>query len=208
MPTLSLKSALLLTAYFAVCASVYITQNLATGWIVVIATALLISMAMVSAFKTNDTFTLGFSVFASATLAITLGCIFETSAQLDVWDVRPAIINAMRFGPAPPEIESFALKRCTNWEENTGSSSFPRSLKRCWPTSKRTDRGRQKKQSRNTVTVTRHRCAFCHSAFRIRCCRFFNGEPYLNTSPPCACQNWLASTSGIAVSGVLMTDVE
>ena len=71
----------------------------------VIATALLISMAMVSAFKTNDTFTLGFSVFASATLAITLGCIFETSAQLDVWDVRPAIINAMRFGPAPPEID-------------------------------------------------------------------------------------------------------
>ena len=132
MPTLSLKSALLLTAYFAVCASVYITQNLATGWIVVIATALLISMAMVSAFKTNDTFTLGFSVFASATLAITL----------DVWDVRPAIINAMRFGPAPPGIESFALKRCTNWEENTGSSSFPRSLKHCWLTSKRTDRGR------------------------------------------------------------------
>ena len=75
-------------------------------------------------------------------LAITLGCIFETSAQLDVWDVRPAIINAMRFGPAPPEIESFALMRCTNWEENTGSSSFPRSLKRCWLTSKRTDRGR------------------------------------------------------------------
>ena len=114
MPRITIKSSLLLTVYFSICASIYVTQNLAAGWIVVIATGLLIATTMVHAFNARDSFSLGFSVFAMVWLLICLGCSFETSRNFQGWKFQRPIFNAMRLGRKSPEIESFVnVKRTT-----------------------------------------------------------------------------------------------
>ena len=50
MPNFSIRSLMFLFVYFAICASIYITQNLAAGWAVVIATAILIVTSTMYAF--------------------------------------------------------------------------------------------------------------------------------------------------------------
>ena len=107
MPKLSIRSLLLLVVYFSICASIYVTQNSVAGWIIVIATAILIATSMIHAFNKRDPFALGFSIFAMAWLLICFGYSFDTSRTFKGWQFQQPIFRAMRLGKTSPEIESY-----------------------------------------------------------------------------------------------------
>ena len=114
MPKLSIQTLFLLVAYFSICASIYVTQNSAAGWIIVIATAILIARSMIHAFNNEDRFALGFSVFAMSWLLICFGYSVDTSRTFTGLKFQKPIFHAMRLGRTSPEIESYVnLKRFT-----------------------------------------------------------------------------------------------
>ena len=119
MPNFSIRSLMFLFVYFAICASIYITQNLAAGWAVVIATAVLIVTSTMYAFRNNDTFALGFSVFATMSILICFGCSFDTSRNFKGWNFQPTIFHIMRFGSATPELESFGDPKNQRFAQHT-----------------------------------------------------------------------------------------
>ena len=107
MPKFSIRSLLLLTVYFSLCGAIYVIQNSAVGWVIVVATALLIAISMVYAFNNRDLFALGFSVFSMAWILICFGYSFDTPRNFVGWKFQQPIYRAMRMGRASPEIESF-----------------------------------------------------------------------------------------------------
>ena len=108
MPKLSILTLFWLTLYFAICASIYVTQNSAAGWAIVIATALLIAKCMIYAFDNRNSFALGFSVFAMSWALLCFGYSFDSSRAFAGWQFQRPIFNAMRLGRTSPEIDSFA----------------------------------------------------------------------------------------------------
>ncbi len=112
MPRISLTSALLITTYFAVCSLAFVSANAAIGWLIVIATAILIAVTIIRSFQTRNTFGLGFSVFAGFWLSLSLGLAFETSTGYNGYDLRTPIWKIMKLGRTSPKIESYVnLKR-------------------------------------------------------------------------------------------------
>ena len=107
MPKLSIRSLLLLIVYFAICASIYITQNSAVGWAIVTATAILISTTMIHAFNEKEPFALGFSIFAMSWLLICFGYSYDSSRTSAGWKFQQPLFHAMRLGRTSPEIESY-----------------------------------------------------------------------------------------------------
>ena len=118
MPRLTLKTCLLLSGYFAVCATIYVGTNAAVGWVVVIATALLIAYSMFRSFMTRSMFGLGFAVVSSIFLSVCLGCAFETSTKFSGWDVRGHITNTIGLGREYPEIgDNWATAKRTKYHD-------------------------------------------------------------------------------------------
>ena len=107
MPKLSILTLFWLTLYFAICASIYVTQNSAAGWAIVIATALLIAKCMIYAFDNKNSFALGFSVFAMSWALLCFGYSFDSSRAFTGWQFQRPIFNAMRLGRTSPEIDSY-----------------------------------------------------------------------------------------------------
>ena len=111
MPKLSIRSMLLLIVYFSICASIYLTQNSVVGWIVVIATAILIATAMIHAFSSADPFSLGFSVFCMAWLLICFGYSFDSARNFKGLEFQGPVFRFMRLGRTSPEIESLVTAK-------------------------------------------------------------------------------------------------
>ena len=107
MTNFSIRSLMLLTVYVSTCGSIYITQNSAAGWTVVIATAILIVSSTIHAFKNNDAFALGFSVFATLAALTCFGCSFDTNRNFTGWKFHSTVVRVMRFGKPQPELVSF-----------------------------------------------------------------------------------------------------
>ena len=98
MATMSLKSIMLIVVYAAICSTVYTTPNLWAGWLVVLATAMWIAIAIYRTSLPNSSFSLGFSIAASVWLIAWLGFGIETSTQVDDIPFRMAIYNAVCMG--------------------------------------------------------------------------------------------------------------
>jgi len=107
MPKFSIRSLLLLTVYFSLCALIYVIQNSAVGWVIVVATALLIAISMVYAFNNRDLFALGFSVFSMAWMLICFGYSFDSPRNFAGWKFQQPIFWTMRMGRPSPKLESF-----------------------------------------------------------------------------------------------------
>lgn len=101
---MTLKHLLAIAVYFAICCLNWITENLLVGWLFVIATTLWMMMAGLYAFRNGNRFSLGFSVFGFAWLAIILGISIQTplnSKALDLRIVRSRIYSlAKSIGPS------------------------------------------------------------------------------------------------------------
>ena len=100
-------STFLITIYFAICALNYVSENVAIGWFIVIATAIVIAVTMIRSFQTRDVFGLGFAVFGSVWLSATLGFTLETPTSFKVYNPRPTIWRIMSLGRTPRKIEDY-----------------------------------------------------------------------------------------------------
>ena len=98
MATISLRTIMLVVTYAAICSTVYVTPNLWAGWMVVLATAMWIAISIYRTSLQNSSFSLGFSIAASAWLVAWLGFGIETSNQVDDTPFRMAIYNVVCFG--------------------------------------------------------------------------------------------------------------
>lgn len=83
----SLRSLLLFVAYAAVCCTTYIYSNLWVGTLVVVATIFLFGSATLRAFRTQNRFSLGFSLVGWSWLVFWLGFYAETPAGYRNWPV-------------------------------------------------------------------------------------------------------------------------
>ena len=107
MSNFSIRSLMLLTVYVSTCGSIYITPNSAAGWAVVIATAMLIVASTIQAFRNDDAFALGFSVFATLAILTCFGFSFDSSRNFKGWKFQSTVFRVMRFGKPQPELLSF-----------------------------------------------------------------------------------------------------
>lgn len=99
MQRLSILSLFLLTAYFAVCALVYASRNPTIGWLIVVATAVVIGVITFRAYQTRNVFGLRFSAVASLCLPLTLGFVVETpSTTTKLVDLGTPIWKLMNLG--------------------------------------------------------------------------------------------------------------
>ncbi|MEQ1904125.1 MAG: hypothetical protein ABL888_08085 [Pirellulaceae bacterium] len=105
MAQFSIRAILLICVYSAICCLVYLVPSLWVGWMVVIATAIWMSIAMVAAFQSRDRFKLGFAVTGSVWLIIWFGFAVETSRPIAVFDIREFISKIMTGGKSVPEID-------------------------------------------------------------------------------------------------------
>lgn len=105
MARISLKSIMLMVVYAAICSMVYISPNLWIGWLVVIATATWMAIAIVRATQTKDPFTLGFAVAGCVWLIVWLGFAIETPLSIDGKNVRAVIHRIIHFGRPRPEVD-------------------------------------------------------------------------------------------------------
>jgi len=84
-----------------------VIQNSAVGWIIVIATAILIAMSMIHAFNNRDLFALGFSVFSMLWVFICFGFSFDSPRNFAGLNFQQPIFRTMRMGRPYPKLESF-----------------------------------------------------------------------------------------------------
>jgi hypothetical protein len=103
MAQFSIRAILLICVYSAICCLVYLVPSLWVGWMVVIATAIWMSIAMVGAFESRDRFKLGFAVTGCAWLIIWFGFAIDTPKSNNLIDVRPHIVKLMNFGRTYPK---------------------------------------------------------------------------------------------------------
>ena len=96
---------------------VYVSDNLCVGWLVVFATALLMSFAMIRAFQTRDHFTLGFAATGCVWLITWLGFAIETPTPAPDWKVRPKIASVMNFGREWQERDSSIPKTYAHYHD-------------------------------------------------------------------------------------------
>lgn len=101
MVQLSLRSIMLMCVYAATCGLVYVTPNLWVGWLVVFATALWMSSAIVGASQSRNRFTLGFAVTGCIWLIVWLGFAIQTPTSIEGNDIRQKIFRFMSFGQTP-----------------------------------------------------------------------------------------------------------
>ena len=109
MPRLSIKSLFLITTYIAFCALNYVFENVAIGWITVLATSMLIAVAMIRSFHTREVFGLGFSVFGFVWLTALLGFSIETPIGFKAYDLRSTVWKTMRLGREYTPIEDYSI---------------------------------------------------------------------------------------------------
>jgi type III secretory pathway component EscS len=98
---LSINSMMLMVAYAAICCLVYLHSSFWIGWLIVIATAIWMAMAIVHATQTQNSFTLGFAVAGCPWLIIWLGFVIETDTPpgLRPWPGGGAGgVNSLRMG--------------------------------------------------------------------------------------------------------------
>ena len=96
---------ILIVAYAAICCLVYLHSSLWIGWLVVIATAIWMAIAIVRATQTHNSFTLGFAVAGCVWLILWLGFAIETPTTFDSKELRMAIYRFVSLGRKPPEYD-------------------------------------------------------------------------------------------------------
>jgi hypothetical protein len=105
MVRISIKSMLLMVVYAAICCLVYLHSSLWIGWLVVIATAFWMALAIVHATHTHNSFTLGFAVTGCVWLIIWLGFAIETPTTINIEGMRKAIYRVASLGRTRPEYD-------------------------------------------------------------------------------------------------------
>lgn len=98
MAQISLRSIMMMCVYAAICSFVYVSPNLWVGWLVVIATAIWMSLAIIRAFESRDHFMLGFAVTGSSWLIIWLGFAIQTPTSFDGNSIRSNIYRFVNLG--------------------------------------------------------------------------------------------------------------
>lgn len=91
-----------MTAYAALCCLVYVYANLWIGWLVVIATAIWMGMAIVHATQTGNRFSMGFSAIGCVWLLTCLGFSIQTPLSIEGNHIRPVVYRIVNFGRGIP----------------------------------------------------------------------------------------------------------
>jgi hypothetical protein len=133
MPRLSIKSLFLITTYIAFCALNYVFENVAIGWITVLATSMLMAVVMIRAFHTREVFGLGFSVFGFVWLTALLGFSIETPIGFKAYDLRSTVWKTMRLGRNVSPIEDYSKSRRSTLHYFYHSGGMMRTPDKCPP---------------------------------------------------------------------------
>ena len=101
----SLLTMLVLTAYAAICSTVFVYANLWFGTLVVAATVLWLGVATVKAVKSQKRFLLGFSIAGWSWTVLWLGFVAETDRSTADWPV-PRLIRSLTMPIKHPALDA------------------------------------------------------------------------------------------------------